>query len=153
MLLRHHTYHDTKERGHEDAAKRYCEALGLNPKFTNDPKWPLPNLKRANEANYWSWRADQGFKADAWAGQIRLLKETAPNGFEYANLLIDFVDRGSMRGGGFAVLVFRDYQKERVEYYTWSKCDHKWVEKNVRMCLHRYTCEHCKEAYEIDSSD
>lgn len=107
--------------------------------------WPMPNAKAVKETDFWSWRASQGFRAEAWCDQIKV-------GDEWANLLVYWLDHGHLIDGGFAVLVFRQYQKERVEYFEWRACAHEFVEKNIGHCLHQYTCKHCKKSYDVDSS-
>jgi hypothetical protein len=49
--------------------------------------------------------------------------------------------------------VFRKYKHERVEYFTWAKCDHTFQERRVGNCEHEYKCIKCGHTYTVDSSD
>lgn len=110
--------------------------------------WPLPNTELTDENEFWAYRASHGFKAEIWGGQIKV-------GDEWANLMVYYCDVYQMQRGGFAVLVFRDHRKERVEYFRWIACKHHWISKTVGNCLNRYSCTvpGCGSVHEIDSSD
>lgn len=68
-------------------------------------------------------------------------------------MIIYFAGHSHFIDGGFAVAYFYEYRKERVAYYTWRKCVHKFQQKNIGNCLNRYTCLHCHKSFEVDSSD
>ena len=129
---------------HAHDKAKFLSDLGCKDEFT-DARWPLPNAKRITETQYWGWRASWSFRGEAWAGQQRI-------GDEWATLIIFHVDHSQLIGGGFAVLVFRKYREERVEYYEWRTCEHEFSEHNVGHCLHRHTCAKCGQAYDVDSS-
>lgn len=130
----------SNEKSQSDCMK----ALGLTDRH-QDPAWPLPNMKTSDEKSFWGWRSSYSFNAEAWCGSKKV-------GDDWATILVYYLGHSDFIGGGFAVAVFRNYQKERVEYFTWKACDHSFSEKNVGNCLHRYTCSKCGESYEIDSS-
>lgn len=120
-------------------------ALGVEKEY-HRPAWPLPNMKPSDEKSFWSWRSFYTFPMEIWVGQIKI------NG-EYANLMLYWLGHGQFIDGGFAVAVFRQYQRERVEYFEWRACDHKFNGRTIGNCRNEYTCEKCGKSYEIDSSD
>lgn len=119
-------------------------ALGLEKDY-QDPSWPLPNLKKSDEKTFWGWRSSYSFDGEAWCGSKKI-------GDEWATIIIFYLGHSQYIDGGFAVAIFRSYQKERVEYYEWKACDHKFNERRTGNCLHLYTCENCGKSYEVDSS-
>lgn len=136
MIYTHHSATD------EDA----CDAaLGLKSRFA-EPAWPLPNMKRVEEKDFWNHAASWSWSAEGYGGHFKI-------GDEWATVRIFYAGHSRLIDGGYAVAVFRGYQEERVEYYEWRACDHVFASKNVGRCLNRYTCEKCGKSYEIDSSD
>lgn len=125
--------------------KEITEALGISSEGYGF-KWPLPNLKPSSERDYWFWRSMYSFRAEVSALEHQIKGD-------WATVLLYYVGHSKHIDGGFAVCVFYGSDKERVEYYTWSRCDHVFKVRNVGRCLNRYTCEHCGKSYEIDSSD
>jgi hypothetical protein len=119
-------------------------ALGIEKDY-QQPSWPLPNMKPSGEKDFWDWRSTYTFSMEIWVGQIKI-------GDEYANLMLYWLGHSQFIDGGFAVAVFRRYQKERVEYFEWRACDHKFKSRNTGNCLTEYTCEKCHKSYDIDSS-
>ena len=125
-------------------AKEALSALGLSDKYAS-PAWPLPHMKPSSENVFWGWRACWTFPMEIWVGQIKI------NG-EWANLMIYYVGHSHFIDGGFAVAVFRQYQKERVEYFEWRACDHEFSSRNTGNFLNEYTCKKCGKSFEVDSS-
>jgi hypothetical protein len=119
-------------------------ALGIEKGYQR-LTWPLPNMKPSTEKDFWGWRSSYTFSMEIWVGQIRI-------GEEWANVMLYWLGHSQFIDGGFAVAAFRQYQKERVEYFEWRACDHKFTHKTIGNCQHLYTCEHCKKSYEVDSS-
>ena len=123
---------------------RFLDALGVETSY-GDPQFPLPNMKLESEQEFWNWRSCWGFTVEAYAGSQKI------DG-AWCTVLIFFVDTMQLTNGGFAVAVERSHAGS-VKYYSWRACDHSFVSKNIGRCLTSYTCEHCGESYEIDSSD
>jgi hypothetical protein len=128
----------------DDIKAEMLKALGLENNH-GVPAWPLPNLKASDEKSFWGWRASYSFQGEAWMGQIKI-------GGEYANVILFYVGHSRFIDGGFAVAIFRNYQKERVEYFEWRSCEHEFSRKNIGNCLNKYTCSKCGKSYDVDSS-
>lgn len=120
------------------------ESLGIKDKY-QQPAWPLPNMKSSTEEEYWGWRASYTFSIEIWVGSVQI------DG-QWANLLLYWLGHSHFIGGGFAVAVFRQYREERVQYYEWRACDHKFEEKSIGHCLTKSTCKKCGRSFETDSS-
>lgn len=123
-------------------------ALGIRPKgFVTERKWPLPNMVRVTEREYWQWRSTYFTpKDEAWAGQVKL-----DDG--WGTLLLFLIDQGQYLGGGFAVVTEHGGGQRGVRYYTWGDCVHDFDQKTIGNCLNQYTCSKCGRAYDVDSSD
>jgi hypothetical protein len=141
MLL---TMHRSADQEH---VTQFCGHLSIDPKSHHYIDWPLPNMKSSTEKDFWGWRSTWGFAGEAWGGQIKI------DG-QWATILLYFCGEGGHNGkGGFAVAVYREYKRERVEYFTWSHCDHVYEGSRLGNCWHKYTCSKCGHSYEVDSSD
>ncbi|HEX2726300.1 MAG TPA: hypothetical protein VHN20_10810 [Beijerinckiaceae bacterium] len=110
-----------------------------------DAPWPLPNARPSSETEFWGWLTTWGPRAYAWTGQRKI-------GDDFANVLVFYMDVMDMQNGGFAIVVFRRYQQERVEYFRWGACQHEFENKTIGNCLHRYTCKKCGATHDVDSS-
>lgn len=128
----------------EKAKTEFLSAMGVEETH-QQPAWPLPNQEPSTETDFWSWRATWSFNGEAWLGQRKI-------GDEFATVLVYYVGHSQYIDGGFAVAVFRRWQHERVEYFTWKACVHDFTEKNIGHCLHRYTCKNCGKSFDVDSS-
>lgn len=120
------------------------KSLGLEKEWSG-LSWPLPNMRPSSEKDFWGWRSSYGFRGEVWCNQHRI------DG-EWATIILFWMDHSQFIGGGFAVAIFRQYGKERVEYFEWRDCDHVFDEKNTGNCQHRYTCKKCQRYYDVDSS-
>lgn len=124
--------------------KRFFEALGLKGSREN-LTWPPPNAQKVEAKDFWGWRSSWSPSVEAYGGSVRV-------GKEWASLTLFFADVMQRRRGGFAVLYFHEYQKERVEYWEWIACDHTFTHRSTGNCQHLYTCTKCDDKYEVDSS-
>lgn len=123
---------------------RVVEILGSEYGF----EWPLPNLKKIPERDFWSWRCSYSFKVEV--NPVCSIKHTDGTN---RDVLIYIVDHSQLIDGGFVVLIDRSWSNPKpVEYYQFSKCAHEFTEKNIGHCLHQYTCKHCNKSYTVDSS-
>lgn len=128
----------------EKTMKPVLNALGCKSEWAV-PGWPLPNLKDSSEKEFWGWRASYTFPVEISVGSVQIEGR-------WANLMIYWLGHSQFIDGGFAVAVFREYQKEEVRYYEWRACDHVFTHKNTGNCQHQYTCEKCGKSYDVDSS-
>lgn len=115
----------------------------------NREGWPLPNLKRIKDHEFWDALCSGGFKVHAWVSP----KEITRGKHDWAYIQVFYTDFMRTACGGVAALYFYGYQRERIEYYSWSPCDHQWSERTVGNCLHEATCKNCGVKYGYDSSD
>ena len=132
------------EASAEKLEKEFLDAVGAKS-LLEDP-FPLPNMESITETDFWAVRSMWSFPAESYLGSHKIEEE-------WATVTVFFLNSGRWYGGGFAVAYFHRYQKEKVLYYSWSRCDHSFVCKGIGKCLHQYTCEKCGHSYEIDSSD
>ena len=132
----------------EESAKKiereFLDAVGA--KNTLEDPFPLPNMRSVKETDFWAVRSTWSFTAEAYLGSHKI------DG-DWATVTVFFLNSEDHYGGGYAVAYFHRYQKERVLYYRWSRCDHRFGSKNIGRCLTLYTCSKCGHSYEIDSSD
>jgi hypothetical protein len=136
----------------QDIMDSFLKAMGA--KGASDRVWPLPNLKKITEAEFWHWRTSYTPCAEANLLQIQLAKVDPESKFghpQWGTPIVYFLNHSELIGGGFVVV--HEYNYSRVTYYTWSACDHTFQGKTIGNCLNRYTCTKCNNSYEIDSSD
>jgi hypothetical protein len=130
--------------------RRLFKTLGLDhgpyAKMPWNIEWPLPNMKRITEYDFWFHCSSWGHVCEAHCTNVRL-----PTG-EHVNVWL-FV--GGPEEIGYAVLWKYGYPESegRTEYYTFSACDHDYVSRNIGRCLTEYKCSKCEHKYEVDSSD
>lgn len=84
-------------------SSRVCEILGVEDDFSSLP-WPLPNLKKVPERDFWSWRCSYSFKAEV--NPVCSIKHTDGTN---RDVLIYIVDHSQLIDGGFVVLVDRSW--------------------------------------------
>jgi hypothetical protein len=128
------------------AAQALLESLGMEEDWQR-PEWPLPNMKKSTETEFWYYRSGYSFDSEAWAGNIQV------DG-KHATMILYGVTHGHLANGGFAVLFFYEYPlvDAHTEYYTFQKCDHEFNHQSTGNCQHRYTCTKCGNSYDEDSS-
>ncbi|MGG3810923.1 hypothetical protein ABEV34_04640 [Methylorubrum rhodesianum] len=120
-------------------------ALGKKDTF-GYPSWPLPNAKDLSANEFWRGVNSYIPTLWVWCGTAQIEGES----YDF-NIFYD--GRGTLAGGGYAVLSPRGWKSEKPAIYVrWTACDHKWRSKTVGNCLTRYTCERCGSAHEVDSS-
>lgn len=150
MLFNHMPHDEEKEARIAELLK--CHAMG-------DPPWPLPNMKRVTESDYWGWCQSYSFNSDVWAGSRQIVDQHGKK--RWATIRVYYVGHSQFIDGGFAVAIY--YAQYRglyptgsyvndVEYFEWRACAHDFKQTNIGNCLNRYTCVHCRKYYDVDSS-
>lgn len=131
--------------GTEKAKEAFLKAIGVDHDHARVP-WPLPNMKDATEKDFWGYRTSYSFDLEAWCDHVTVDGEPA-------TLLAYFISHGYRVDGGFAVaVIYRGTVAHHARYFSWGACDHKFSHRSTGNCQHRYTCEHCKKTYDVDSS-
>lgn len=128
-------------------------ALGNNEKTWNTVPFPLPNMKKVTEREFWANESTWTTHVRANGGQIQLNNPNPPYGTEWGHLMLYFVNHGRFTGGGYAVMFYYWRKENPVEYYEWCSCDHSFKETNISNCYNKYTCTKCGASYTVDSSD
>lgn len=129
-------------------AKALLESLGLrDASCYAQAIWPLPNMQKSSESEFWHYRSGYSFDSEAWVGNIHTEKG-------HATLVIFGITHGQRANGGFAVLFYYAYPSEKAftEYYTFAGCEHEFAHESLGNCQHRYSCVKCKHQYDVDSS-
>lgn len=127
--------------GDELIYTNFVTAMGAET--TDKVPWPLPNAVETTQEEYWRLMTLWGPKAMAHAGQVSI------DG--WASVTVWYLDVNEMANGGFAVAYF--HVQNRVEYWRWGACDHRWTSRTISRCLHRYSCEKCGADFTVDSGD
>ena len=125
--------------------KALRDALGLTSEW-HEPRWPLPNLKATDESTFWGWQTSYSPLARA-----HLLNQKVDGKFVDI-FLFRMPDVGDFIDGGFAVVVGRHGEPDRVKYFEWRACDHDFAITESRNCYRKYTCKICGKSYDVDSS-
>lgn len=127
--------------GDELIYSNFVTAMGAET--TDKVPWPLPNATKTTEEDFWHWMSLFGPKAMAFAGNM------ATDG--WATVTVWYVDVLDLANGGFAVAHFP--HQNRVEYWKWSACAHRWTERVLGGGRYRYSCAKCGGTFDADSSD
>ena len=129
--------HQNDPAAHRKVAKELLATLGL--KDTDDKfMWPPPNLVQIRATEFWAWRHNFSFLAEANVGAMAL-----EPGRKKANVLLFYANNFVLIDGGFAVAQFDDH----VNYYEWLKCDHEFDSAYHGAMREKNTCKKCKKSY------
>lgn len=150
MLTNYIGLYEKAQREALDVA--FKEATGApNPYAFWEPKAAnLPNLKPITERDFWGLFTQKTPKAIMWFGQERFVRTDTGN-LSPCTVKLLWYDSQHMASAGHLAAYFHDYGNERVQYYSFSGCDHDWKEHSPRMCYHVVTCPKCKATYDYHS--
>ncbi|MHC2250957.1 hypothetical protein ACVILK_000649 [Bradyrhizobium embrapense] len=126
----------------DEEREKLLKALGVPDDLCN-PLFPLPNMKRSSEKEFWGWNASYSPRARIWLGSQTIA-------YQHANILIYWM--GEVHPSFAVAVIYKNTVADRAVYYRWSACDHDFKITASGHCWRDYTCTKCGVTDHEDSS-